>query len=93
MIKPGEGQQTTLENEQQYQSWKEELAQLENIDFDTEDVDWEHVDTRIKALRSDISSYEEVNAIIASSGVNSEMDDATYWNTIAVAYDEWNGDI
>ena len=36
-----------------------------------------------------ISSYEEVHAIIASSGVNEEMDDATYWNTIAVTYDEW----
>jgi hypothetical protein len=84
-------QRTTLENQQQYQAWKEELTRLENIDFDEDGVAWEYVDARIKALRADISSYEEVHAIIESSGVTSDMDDATYWNTIATYYDEING--
>lgn len=87
-------QQTTLENEKQYQSWKKELQQLESIDWESGDApDPEYIAHRIQCLRADISSYEEVHSIIKASGVTEKMDDATYWNTIAVYYDEMNGDM
>jgi hypothetical protein len=44
-------------------------------------------------LQADIISYEQAHAIIAASGANVKMNDAEYWNAIAVENDRQNGDM
>ncbi len=85
-----DNEKTTLENVEQYGEWKKELDELQRIDFSD---DWEYIGARIEALQADIRAYEQSHAIVAASGANSEMNDAEYWNAIAVENDRQNGDM
>ncbi len=84
-----DNEKTTLDNVEQYEAWKEELENLQNVDPGA-NADWEYIGERINALQADIASYEQIHAIIAA---HAGMNDAEYWNTIAVEYDRQNGDM
>jgi len=73
----------TIVEEDSIADLKAELAQLEQSEEGHEE--------RIEQLRLLISAHAENAAIIQSSGVTPDMDEAEYWNTIATAYDKAQG--